>query len=64
MEVVHPRCAGLDVHKDVIVACVRLVGPAGVQQEVRKFGATSADLLAMSESLGDVGPGQRRPPTT
>ena len=53
MEVVHPRCAGLDVHKDVIVACVRLVGPGGVQQEVRKFGATSAELLTLSEWLRD-----------
>jgi len=25
MEVVHPRCAGLDVHKESVVACVRLV---------------------------------------
>ena len=23
MEVLYPRCAGLDVHKDVVVACVR-----------------------------------------
>ena len=53
MEVVHPRCAGLDVHKDLIVACVRLVGPGGVQQEVRKFGATSADLLSLSEWLSE-----------
>jgi hypothetical protein len=53
MEVVHPRCAGLDVHKDLIVACVRLVGPGGVQQEVRKFGATSAELLTLSEWLSD-----------
>jgi transposase len=53
MEVVHPRCAGLDVHKDLIVACVRLVGPGSVQQEVRKFGATSAELLTLSEWLSD-----------
>ena len=25
MEVLYPRCAGLDVHKDTVVACVRLV---------------------------------------
>jgi hypothetical protein len=25
MEVLHPRCAGLDVHKDTVVAAVRLV---------------------------------------
>ena len=53
MEVVHPRCAGLDVHKDLIVACVRLVGPGGIQQEVRKFGATSAELLGLSEWLSE-----------
>jgi hypothetical protein len=23
MEVLHPHCAGLDVHKDTVVACVR-----------------------------------------
>lgn len=53
MEVLHPRCAGLDVHKDVIVACVRLVGPTGVHQEVREFGATSTDLMALSEWLSE-----------
>jgi transposase len=53
MEVLHPRCAGLDVHKDVIVACVRLVGPTGVQQEVREFGATSTELMALSEWLSE-----------
>ena len=26
MQVLYPRCAGLDVHKDTVVACVRLVG--------------------------------------
>ncbi len=24
MEVLHPRCAGLDVHKETVVACMRL----------------------------------------
>ncbi len=53
MEVMHPRCAGLDVHKDVVVACVRLIGPRGAQHEVRQFGTTTADLLALSEWLSD-----------
>jgi transposase len=26
MEVLYPRCAGLDVHKDSVVAAVRLAG--------------------------------------
>jgi transposase len=25
MQVLYPRCAGLDIHKDIIVACVRCV---------------------------------------
>ena len=29
MDVVVARCAGLDVHKDTVVACVRLPGPDG-----------------------------------
>jgi transposase len=53
MEVLHPRCAGLDVHKDVIVACVRLVASTGVHQEVREFGATTADLMTLSEWLSE-----------
>ena len=27
MQVLYPRCAGLDVHKDTVVACVRCVSP-------------------------------------
>ena len=29
MEVVHERCAGLDVHKKTVVACVLTPGPGG-----------------------------------
>jgi hypothetical protein len=34
MDVLHPRCAGLDVHKRTVVATVRRVEPAG-EVEVR-----------------------------
>src|SRR3712207_3733643 len=34
MDVLYPRCAGLDVHKDSVVAAVRLVEPGGVRSEV------------------------------
>ena len=53
MEVIHPRCAGLDVHKDVVVACVRLVSTDGVHHEVRKFGTATVELLALSEWLSE-----------
>ena len=37
MEVIHKRCAGLDVHKDTVVVCVRRARGEEVQQEVRSF---------------------------
>ena len=48
MQVLYPRCAGLDVHKDTIVACVRCVSPP-MHQEVRSFGATTAQLLELAD---------------
>ena len=41
MEVLYPRCAGLDVHKDTVVACVRCVSRADATSEVRTFGTTT-----------------------
>jgi transposase len=54
MEVLHPRCAGLDVHKDVVVAAVRCVSEP-VHQEVRSFGTTTGELLSLSEWLKSQG---------
>jgi transposase len=50
MEVLHPRCAGLDVHKDTVVAAVRCVS-APPHQEVRSFATTTAGLFALAEWL-------------
>lgn len=45
MEVSIPRCAGLDVHKKTVMACVRLQGPSGsVTQEIRTFATTTRAL--------------------
>jgi transposase len=54
MEVLHPRCAGLDVHKDTVVAAVRCVS-APRHQEVRQFPTTTAGLLALAEWLASHG---------
>jgi transposase len=43
MEVLYPRCAGLDVHKDVVVACARCVS-IPMHQEVRSFQTTTRSL--------------------
>ncbi len=52
MQVLYPRCAGLDVHKDTIVVCVRCVS-APVHQEVRSFGTTTSQLLALADWLAE-----------
>lgn len=45
MRVVHERCAGLDVHKKSVVACV--LTPVG--QQTRTFGATTRQLLRLAD---------------
>jgi len=50
MQVLYPRCAGLDVHKDVIVACVRCVSTP-VHQEVCSFPTTTSSLQSLDEWL-------------
>jgi|PlaIllAssembly_1097288.scaffolds.fasta_scaffold07949_4 hypothetical protein len=64
MQVLYTRCAGLDVHKDTIVACVRCVSPP-MHQEVRSFGTTTAELLKLRSQLAfDAdGSGQLQVPT-
>jgi transposase len=54
MEVVHPRCAGLDVHKDSVVACVRNAEGARVECETRTFGTTTAELTRLGEWLKET----------
>jgi hypothetical protein len=54
MDILHPRCAGLDVHKDVIVACVRCVSPP-TRQEVQSFATTTNGLLGLADWLASHG---------
>jgi transposase len=55
MEVLYPRCAGLDVHKDTVVASARLAAGREVSVEVRTFPTTTAGLLALSTWLAERG---------
>jgi transposase len=56
MEIVHLCCAGLDVHKKSITACVRRVTDGGeFTQESRTFGTVTAELLALSDWLAARG---------
>jgi transposase len=45
MEIMHERVAGLDVHKAMIVACVRLMSGGKVERECRTFETTTSGLL-------------------
>ncbi len=56
MEVVHERCAGLDVHKKSVFACAIWPGEkGGKQQELRSFGTMTADLLQLADWLRQHG---------
>ena len=55
MEVVHERCAGLDVHQHSVVASVRLAADGKVAQEVRTFATTTVGLLALCDWLAAHG---------
>lgn len=56
METIYPCCAGLDIHKTTVVACVRRLDPAGrVHEAVRTFGTMTAELLALADWLAESG---------
>lgn len=52
MQVVHPHCAGLDVHKKTVVACA--ITPnhkGGWHKEIETFSTMTCDLLRLSDWL-------------
>jgi transposase len=53
VDILHPCCAGLDVHKQIVVVCVRKLTGAHVRQEVRTFRTETNALLEMADWLAD-----------
>jgi transposase len=52
MDVVHARCAGMDISKRDAKVCVRIQGPGGrVSNEVRTFGSKTKDVFALRAHL-------------
>ena len=52
MDVIVSRCAGLDVHKDTVMACVRTPSPAGGRRStVRRFRTFTASLRELRDWL-------------
>src|SRR5215475_5632033 len=56
MELLHTRCAGLDVHQATVVATVRVPDDAGGRRRVTEtFGTMTPDLLVLREWLQAYG---------
>jgi transposase len=58
MDILYPCCAGLDVHKKTVTACVRRVDAKGkARQETRTFGTMTSQLLDLADWLTAEGVG-------
>ena len=55
MQVIYPRCAGLDVHQQTVVACVRIASDGPPAQEVRTLARPRRGLLALADWLDSFG---------
>src|SRR5271170_4534882 len=55
MEVLHQRCAGLDVHKETVVGCVRIGAGSEVSRELKRFATTTRGLLQLADWLRAAG---------
>jgi transposase len=55
VDILHPCCAGLDVHKQKVVVCVRKLQGGSVRQEVRTYRTETNALLEMADWLTDQG---------
>jgi transposase len=56
METIYRRCCGLDVHKESVQACVRILDERGkLTTEVRSFSTMTADLLVLGDWLAELG---------
>jgi len=52
MDILHARCAGLDVHKDFVTACVLLPGEGSEpSKHLEQFGTTTQELRRLSQWL-------------
>ena len=51
MEILYKRCCGIDVHKNMLIACVFM----GVRKkEIRQFGTMTDDILQLTKWLNEV----------
>ena len=62
MDVVHERCGGLDVHKDEVVSCARVVTDGCVQRTHGRFPTTTPCRSAGKCELVTAASGDSRKP--
>jgi len=55
MKTLHKRCAGLDVHKTEVVACLRVVNRGKASYELRRFPTTTRALIELGDWLEQAG---------
>lgn len=55
MEVIHSKCAGLDVHKKSILACTRVQTGKLVEYSKQRFGTTTEELIRLFDWLAEAG---------
>src|ERR1700758_3155119 len=53
MDILYERVAGLDVHKDTVVACVRIAADGKTRRECRTFAAPTEQLVELRAWLED-----------
>src|SRR5512139_922913 len=51
MEVIYKRCCGLDVHKEIVVACLLIREGGKVVKEIRTFLTMTVDLVVLHDWL-------------
>ena len=51
MDLLHEKCAGLDVHKKTVVASVRVISGGQIERHLQTFGTTTRELLALAAWL-------------
>ena len=55
MEVIYPRCCGLDIHKESISACVLIKESGKREKHLARFGTMTGDLLKLGDWLRSWG---------
>jgi transposase len=55
MNVLYPRCCGIDDHKNFIIACLSMREEGVTRKAVRRFGTMSRDLIALRQWLLEEG---------